>query len=106
MQVPRECWLSPSVEVGRSSIEGLGLFAARPITDSELVMRLGGQVIDGVALAALKPPYSSVALDEDAHLLIDPAHRSAMATTAATRICGRMARTPWWRAGPSPPARS
>ena len=37
-------------------------------------MRLGGRVIDDATLAALPEPYSSVVLDEDAHLLIDPAH--------------------------------
>jgi len=37
-------------------------------------MRLGGRLIDGAALAALSPPYSSVTLGEDQHLLIDPTH--------------------------------
>ncbi len=74
MRVPPECWLSPSAEVGASAIEGLGLFAARPIAEGEVVMRLGGQVIDDATLAALAAPYSSVALDENAHLLIAPAH--------------------------------
>jgi hypothetical protein len=31
-------------------------------------------VIDGEGLRRLRPPYSSVALDEDRHLLLDPAH--------------------------------
>ncbi len=37
-------------------------------------MRLGGAVIDDAALAVLEPPYSSVMLDDDRNLLIDPAH--------------------------------
>lgn len=74
MRVPEACWLAPSAEVRASPIEGLGLFSVRPIAEGEVVMRLGGQVIDDAALAALTPPYSSVALDEDAHLLIDPSH--------------------------------
>jgi len=74
MRIPAGCWLTPSAEVRPSPIEGLGLFAIAPIEASEVVMRLGGQVIDDAALAALKAPYSSVALDENAHLLVDPAH--------------------------------
>lgn len=74
MRVAAACWLSPSVEVRPSPIEGLGLFATRAIGESEAVMRLGGEVIDDAALAALTPPYSSVALEDGAHLLIDPAH--------------------------------
>ena len=31
-------------------------------------------MIDEAALKALTPPYSAVTLDEDRHLLIDPAH--------------------------------
>src|ERR1700760_951579 len=74
MPVPAECWLTPSAEVRASPIEGLGLSAPRPIAAGEAVIRLGGEVIDDAALAALTPPYSSVTLGENAHLLIDPAH--------------------------------
>jgi hypothetical protein len=74
MQVPTECWLTPKAEVRGSPNEGWGHFAVTAIAAQEVVMRLGGDVIDDVALAALTPPYSSVALDENAHLLIDPAH--------------------------------
>ena len=72
--VPPACWLSERAETRRSPIEGLGLFATAPIAAGEIVVRLGGVLIDGAALARLEPPYSSVTLDEDAHLLIDPAH--------------------------------
>lgn len=74
MSLPAECWLTPSAEVRPSPIEGLGLSATHPIAKGEVVTRLGGEAIDDAALAALTPPYSSVALDENAHLLIDPAH--------------------------------
>ena len=74
MRIPDACWLTASAEVRPSPIAGLGLFAARPIAEADGVMRLGGQVIDAAALAALTSPYSSVALDEGEHLLIDPAH--------------------------------
>lgn len=68
------CWLTPRVEVRPSPIQGLGLFAAAPIAKDDVVIRLGGQLIDDRALERLAPPYSSVAIDEDLHLLIDPAH--------------------------------
>jgi hypothetical protein len=71
---PSDCWLSPSVEVRPSPIEGLGLFARRPIAEGEVVSRIGGRVIDDAAMAALTPPYSSVCVDLGVHLLIDPAH--------------------------------
>ena len=74
MEIPEACWLTPAAEVRPSPIEGLGLFVVRPISAGAPVMRLGGQVIDDAALAALTPPYSSVAIDDGAHLLIDPAH--------------------------------
>ena len=65
-------WLSPRLQPRPSRIEGLGLFAVAPIDAGEVVIRLGGRVIDGEALAALTPPYSSVALGKDRHLLMDP----------------------------------
>ncbi|HLI67398.1 MAG TPA: SET domain-containing protein-lysine N-methyltransferase [Caulobacteraceae bacterium] len=74
MIVPPGCWLSERAAPRPSPIEGLGLFATAPISRGEIVIRLGGRVIDDDALARLEQPYSSVALDENAHLLIDPAH--------------------------------
>ena len=47
---------------------------AELVAAGEVVIRLGGELIDDAALAALQPPYSSVMLDEGVHLLIDPAH--------------------------------
>ncbi len=64
----------PGAAAAASTIEGLGLFANAPIAAGEIVIRLGGRVIDEAALKALTPPYSAVTLDEDRHLLIDPAH--------------------------------
>lgn len=74
MRPPLHCWLTPSAEPLPSPIEGLGLFATAAIAAGDVVMRLGGKLIDDAALAALAPPYSSVAIDDNAHLLIDPAH--------------------------------
>ncbi|WP_433251180.1 SET domain-containing protein [Streptosporangium sp. CA-135522] len=71
---PTECWLTPSAEVRPSPIEGLGLFATAEISRGDVVMRLGGRVIDDATLAGLTPPYSSLTVEDGVHLLIDPAH--------------------------------
>ncbi|MET9343726.1 SET domain-containing protein-lysine N-methyltransferase [Nonomuraea sp. NPDC003804] len=71
---PATCWLTPSAEVRPSPVEGLGLFATAEIDPGDLVMRLGGQVIDDVTLAGLTPPYSSLTVEEGVHLLLDPGH--------------------------------
>ncbi|TDC23845.1 SET domain-containing protein [Streptomyces sp. 8K308] len=60
-------------EVRASPIQGLGLFAIAPLRAGEAVQRVGGELIDDAALATLEPPYSSITVDEDRHLLIDPA---------------------------------
>jgi hypothetical protein len=73
LPIPPGCWLRPRVEVRRSTIEGLGLFAQEPLGEGEVVERLGGRLIDDAALSALTPPYSSLTVDDGRHLLIDPA---------------------------------
>jgi hypothetical protein len=50
---PTDCWLTPLAGVGESPIEGSGLFATARITSGDVVMRLGGQLIDDATLAAL-----------------------------------------------------
>src|SRR5881394_3548111 len=74
MRPPSQSWLTPSAEPRPSPIAGLGLFATTAIAAGEPVIRLGGDLINDDALSALEPPYSSVAIDDDAHLLIDPTH--------------------------------
>ncbi len=74
LNVPATCWLSPAAEVKGSAIEGLGLFAIRKIPAGEPIMRLGGRIIDDQTLANLRPPYSSLCVEEGTHILIDPAH--------------------------------
>jgi hypothetical protein len=71
---PRSCWLSGKAGPGPSPIAGTGLFATAAVPAGEVVMRLGGQVIDDRTLAGLAPPYSSLTVAEGEHLLIDPAH--------------------------------
>ncbi|MCS7484520.1 GNAT family N-acetyltransferase [Umezawaea endophytica] len=71
---PTGSWLTPKAEVRDSPIEGLGLFATEPIAAGEVVLRLGGRLIDDTDLAALTPPYSSLTVGVACHLLLDPAH--------------------------------
>ncbi len=71
---PSRSWLSPRAEVRPSPIDGLGLFATSPIPAGEVVLRLGGVLIDDDALAALTPPYSSLTVAHGHHLLLDPVH--------------------------------
>jgi hypothetical protein len=73
-QIPEACWLSDVIEVRASTIEGAGLFALRPIVADEMVMILGGELINDEQLASLTPPYSSLCVGEGVHILIDPAH--------------------------------
>jgi hypothetical protein len=71
---PTHSWLTRDVQVGPSPIQGQGLFATTQIHLGEVVMRLGGQLIDDATLATLTPPYSSLTVDHGLHLLLDPAH--------------------------------
>src|SRR5262245_56423674 len=71
---PIHCWLTPHARVGPSTIQGKGLFATTELHAGDLVMQLGGQLIDDATLATLTPPYSSLTVDHGLHLLLDPAH--------------------------------
>jgi hypothetical protein len=54
--------------VGRSAIEGSGLFAGRAFDEGETVLVLGGTVIDDDELARLQP-HSSLAIGEGVNLM-------------------------------------
>ncbi len=73
-QVSETSWLHPGVSPAPSAIAGTGLFATHPIAMGDVVMRLGGSIIDDHELEALTPPYSSLCIGVGQHLLIDPAH--------------------------------
>lgn len=75
--VPERCWISPSLAPQASPVDGVGLFAVEPIGAGQVIIRLGGRVIDEAALRAQPEPYSSVALGDGRHLLIDNDHPSA-----------------------------
>jgi SET domain-containing protein len=74
MAYATECWLTPGAQTKASPIHGSGLFAIEEIRQDEVVMRLGGQLINDETLASLTPPYSSLTVEEGLHLLLDPAH--------------------------------
>lgn len=71
---PANCWLTRKTQVRPSAIEGHGLFVNTPITTGQVMMRLGGQLIDHATWASLCPPYSSLTIGNGLHLPIDPAH--------------------------------
>ncbi|YCK38629.1 SET domain-containing protein [Actinomadura sp. ATCC 39365] len=71
---PHRSWLTPHARATRSPIHGTGLFARQHIGKDDIVMRLGGHLIDNDTLASLTPPYSSLTVEEDLHLLLDPDH--------------------------------
>lgn len=74
MTYPTGSWLTPDARVGPSAIEGKGLFAVTTIKPGDVVIRLGGQLIDDATLAGLEPPYSSLTVEDGRHLLLDPGH--------------------------------
>jgi SET domain-containing protein len=65
-------WITGKLEVRKSPIHGLGLFAREAITASELCARLDGREIDDAELDALMAsgkPYSAFALGGGRHIL-------------------------------------
>lgn len=74
-------WLDPRIEARGSEIEGHGLFALEPIEAGEVVIRLGGRLVDDAEMAEVArsdPRYSAMQVDEERHLLMawnDPGSR-------------------------------
>lgn len=68
------CWLSPSVHLRESEIEGAGLFAARPIGAGELVSRLGGRLVSTEQLHRLfedsEEYVDTITFGDDQHLVL------------------------------------
>ena len=83
---PEDVWVDPRVEVRASSIEGRGLFAAAPIGQDEVAVRLGGRIVDTAALDRLiaateidptLPYVDTITVHPDEHLVLpsgSPAH--------------------------------
>lgn len=74
MRVSPACWLTQSVEVRESPIEGTGLFATRPIACGELVSRLGGVLVSTERLHQLfrdSDDYvDTIAVTSELHLVL------------------------------------
>lgn len=70
------CWLDGRVEVRRSSIEGRGLFALRPIEEGELVSKFGGYLVDTQTLRRIFERSDSyvdaITVGDDEHLVLPP----------------------------------
>ena len=71
---PDDVWAHPKVAVGRSSIEGSGLFATAALTAGTVVLRLGGRLVSTAELDALIAAadvyVDSTTVHEDVHLVL------------------------------------
>lgn len=65
-----QSWVDSRAQVYQSDIEGNGLFATAPIAAGEIVLVLGGTVIDDRQLTDLQP-HSSLAIAEGLNLMQD-----------------------------------
>lgn len=74
MKFEPTCWLSPSVAVRDSQIEGTGLFAVRPIPAGALVSRLGGCLVSTEQLHRLfeesEEYVDTITVADDQHLVL------------------------------------
>lgn len=81
VEPPEELWVHEHVAVGRSSIEGEGLFASRELPADTVVLRLTGRLVTSVELTALIADsdadpdalyVDTFTVYEDAHLVLPP----------------------------------
>ena len=74
-------WLSPKLSVGRSDVDGRGLFAVQAIDEAELCCELRGVTMTDAEFAehlAGLERYSALAIDEGRHLVQPPDDPAAM----------------------------
>lgn len=72
MFIPESSWLNPGLEIRPSRIEGLGLFATRPIQEREVCAVLGGEVLTDDELhahVADRDRWSAAAVDDGLNVL-------------------------------------
>jgi SET domain-containing protein len=71
---PEDVWAHPTVVVGRSGIEGSGLFATADLAAGTVVLRLGGRLVStpelDALIAAADAYVDSTTVDEDVHLVM------------------------------------
>ncbi|MCL5006980.1 MAG: hypothetical protein M1153_02465 [Patescibacteria group bacterium] len=46
MEVQKEDWLNPKIEIRETGVKGKGMFATEPITEGENVLVWGGKYVD------------------------------------------------------------
>lgn len=86
-------WLHPMLEVRDSPIEGRGLFALEDIVAGTVVIIVGGTLLTDEDLRAVMvkgDKYSSLAIDQGRHLLLDtpnPAEYGNHSCDANTWMC-------------------
>jgi len=70
------CWLHPSVAVGPSPIQGVGLFARENLSAGTVISRLGGRLVSTDELRDLLAHASSyvdtIEVGPDLHLVLPP----------------------------------
>jgi uncharacterized protein len=78
---PDEIWVHPSIRVGRSAIEGLGLVTTTGLERGAVLLRLAGVLVSTEELATLlhaasvdssKSYVDSLTVAEDRHLVLPP----------------------------------
>lgn len=77
---PPDPWVDGRLAVGPSGIDGRGLFATAPVAAGEVIIRLGGRLVDTAELdrliaaanAGARPYVDTVTVFEDRHLVLPP----------------------------------
>jgi hypothetical protein len=81
---PDQVWLSPRLTVGRSPIDGQGLFARDKFVCGTIVVRLGGRLVSSAELDGLMakaaahagaPYLDTITVHEGSHLILPPGTR-------------------------------
>ena len=75
----QDCWLHPGVEVRRSPVAGVGLFAKTAVPAGTVVSRLGGRLVSSAELSRLlesadqdpeRRYVNTITVDEGLHLVL------------------------------------
>jgi uncharacterized protein len=86
-----DCWLHPEVEVRPSDVAGRGLFTRVDLPAGTVVSRLGGTLVDTVALRLLlerDDEVDHVRVEDDLHLVLPPGNRNRFCNHACDPTLG------------------
>jgi hypothetical protein len=98
---PTDVWIDDRVVVRTSAIDGNGLFAERPIGQGDIVLGLGGRLVDGAELnrliaAATSDPgaayVDTITVNNDEHLVLP--------SRTAVHFCNHSCDPNLWHDGP------